>query len=53
VDPGNVKDLIDGIITVVKDSGLRKRIGKKAREDAVERYSWDANIERLMERYDR
>jgi glycosyltransferase involved in cell wall biosynthesis len=33
----------------VKDRGLRERIGKQARYDAEQKYSWKANVLRILD----
>lgn len=48
VEPGNVDTLVDGILKLVEDSYLREKLGHKAREEVVENYTWQKNIERLI-----
>jgi len=48
VEPGNIDRLVDGILKLVKDSHLREKLGGKAREEVVENYTWQKNIERLI-----
>jgi glycosyltransferase involved in cell wall biosynthesis len=42
-------DLADKILRLAADSGLRNRLGAAARADAVNRFSWKINAERVIE----
>jgi glycosyltransferase involved in cell wall biosynthesis len=44
-DVESIKIILNKLIT---DNGLRKRLGEKARQDAVYKYSWEANIKRTL-----
>ena len=48
VEPGNVNQLVEGILKLVEDKELRERLGKRAREDVVANYTWEKNAERVM-----
>lgn len=41
VPPGEPGPLAAALIRLAEDTGLRERLGENAREDAVERFSWD------------
>jgi glycosyltransferase involved in cell wall biosynthesis len=42
-------DLADKIQKLAADSSLRKRLGEVSRADAVKRFSWTRNAERVVE----
>jgi glycosyltransferase involved in cell wall biosynthesis len=50
VKPENVEELVNGILKMVKNKHLRTRLGKKAREVVLSRYTWDKNVERLLDK---
>jgi glycosyltransferase involved in cell wall biosynthesis len=49
VEPGNVKELVNGILGLVDNSGFAKKLGENARLAALEGHTWDTNIRRLLE----
>lgn len=49
MEPGNVQQLADLIQTLAADQPLRQRLGTKAREDVVAKYTWDKNVDRIIE----
>ncbi len=49
--PGVVESFVQHIVRLAEDSVLRTRIGRAARERAME-YDWDATLARLLEYYD-
>lgn len=51
VEPGNAETLAEAIIRMVDSSELRERLGKKARELAVENYTWKHNAQRVLDAY--
>jgi len=48
VEPGSAKRLAHALVELVDDAGLRQRLGSKARETVMARYTWDHHVERLM-----
>jgi len=50
VEPGDVKQLVKGILRLVNDKDLRLRLGRNARIIVLNRYTWDRNIKRLTNR---
>lgn len=50
VKPGNVEELIEGILKLAKDKNLREKLGDNARNEVILNYTWQKNIERLMEK---
>ena len=49
VTPGSVEALVEAILILAEDEGLRLRLGKQARKDVVEKYTWRSNARRVME----
>lgn len=50
VPPGDVDSLAEGLVRLAGDPGLRERLAAEGRKDAVERHSWTAHVERILER---
>jgi glycosyltransferase involved in cell wall biosynthesis len=51
VEPGNVSELIDGIVRLAASRELRERLGAAARRAAVERHTWNQNAQKVMDEY--
>jgi glycosyltransferase involved in cell wall biosynthesis len=51
VDPGDVDGLAQAVIELLRDPTARERLGRNARQQAVERHSWDHYISRITEVY--
>lgn len=49
VRPGDATDLAHGILCLAQDAELRQRLGAKAREEVVARYTWQRNVQRVLE----
>lgn len=47
VPPGDVAALSDALVELLAAPGLRSRLGMRARQDAVQRYSWARYLDRL------
>jgi len=52
VEPGDVDGLRDALDQLVHDRALAARLGRNARERALERFSWDACALRCLAAYD-
>jgi glycosyltransferase involved in cell wall biosynthesis len=52
VERGDVDGLAEGMLTLLRDDGLRRRMGRTARE-RVERFTWHAVRDQLLRAYDR
>ena len=50
VRPGDVEDLVTGIVALGSDPEMRTRLGAAARAEAVARYTWDAHVRRMLDR---
>lgn len=48
--PGNVDELVKCIFQLFEDPDLRARLGKKAREDVIQNYTWKQNAYRVLSR---
>lgn len=47
--PGSAEEIADCIIRLAKDANLCKSLGKKAREEAVQKYTWNTHVEKILE----
>lgn len=52
VPPNNATELANAVQRVMGDHALRARLGSGARREYLERYTAEANLDRLMEVYD-
>jgi glycosyltransferase involved in cell wall biosynthesis len=50
VTPGDVEDLVEGILALCSDPALRERLGVNARAEAVQKHSWTQNTRRILHR---
>lgn len=51
VEPGNVEELRDRLEQLLGDRSLAARLGRNARDMALERFTWDACADRCLEAY--
>ena len=51
VEPGDVAELRDRLASVLGDPGMAARLGRRARERALERFTWRACAERCLAVY--
>lgn len=49
-EPGNAKDISDKLALLIEDKELRKNLGLNARKDAVEKYTWDIHVNKIIEK---
>jgi glycosyltransferase involved in cell wall biosynthesis len=47
VPPGDVSAMAEALIKTLTDPELCSKLGSKAREDAVQKYSWESYLSRL------
>jgi len=50
VEPGNIKQLANGIQVLLDDFNLREELGKNARVEALKKYTWEKHTEKLLEK---
>ena len=48
VEPGNVGQLIEGILKLVDNKELRLKLGRNARNEVLKKYTWDRNVKKLL-----
>ena len=53
VEPGNVSQLVEGILKLAENKELREQLGRNAREEVVANYTWEKNVERVMKAWER
>lgn len=46
--PGDGAAVADAVVRLLDDAPLRARLGQAALEEAIERYSWDAHVGRIL-----
>jgi glycosyltransferase involved in cell wall biosynthesis len=51
VPPGNAKVLAEKILLLANDENIRRRMGEKARETILERFSWQVIAEKYHRLY--
>ena len=51
VEAGDIHSFAEAIVTLLNDPVERVRLGKNARQQAIERYSWEEYTRRLEEIY--
>lgn len=49
-EPGNIKDMSDKLILLIENAELRKKLGQNARQDAVEKYTWDVHVSKIIKK---
>lgn len=49
VEPGNQRDLADGLLALIDDRERRDRLGAAARAEAIARYTWLEHTRRIIE----
>lgn len=48
VEPGNIGELVDGILKLVSDKKMCLKLGMNALKEVREKYTWDRNIRKLL-----
>ena len=48
VKPGDVNNLVSGIIELIQNKALREQLGKNAREVVITNYAWEQNVKRII-----
>ena len=52
VEPGNVNELADGIMRLASSRELLETLAAAARREAIDRYTWKHNAQRVIDSYD-
>lgn len=53
VDPKKPNDIYQKLVTLVTDEKLRRELGERGRELVIEKYSWEAEAEKLINLYNK
>ncbi len=48
VEPGNPQALADGILRLIGDEALCKKIGIQARKDVLSKHTWQKNVQKIL-----
>ena len=49
VEPANIDELMMAMKTLIDDENLRKELGKNARAEVIEKYTWDKHVKRILD----
>ena len=52
-EPGDIEGLSKRLLELSKDGDKRRKMGERARQKAIEEYSMESHIKKLMDLYDR
>ena len=50
VEPGNICELAEGIYELVSNEELAKKLGKNARHEVMENYTWDKHVKKIFDK---
>lgn len=48
VEPGNIDELATAMKELVDDSELRRRLGDNARDEVIQKYTWDKHVDKIL-----
>ncbi|WP_306529124.1 glycosyltransferase family 4 protein [Campylobacter sp.] len=48
VEPGNIDELATSMKELVDDSELRRRLGNSARDEVIQKYTWDKHVDKIL-----
>lgn len=48
VEPGNIDELATAIKELMDDGNLRQRLGDNARDEVVQKYTWDKHVDKIL-----
>jgi len=51
VKPGDINDLVSGIIELIENKQLREELGRNAHQEVVRKYTWEQNVKRILDEY--
>jgi glycosyltransferase involved in cell wall biosynthesis len=52
VKPGDINDLVYGIIKLIENKKLREELGKKVREEVSKKYTWEESVKKVIKAFD-
>ena len=50
--PGDRKELADAIVRLSQDEQLRRELGRNARKEVCEKYTWETQVRKIMEEFE-
>lgn len=50
VQPGNIPDLEEGIYELISNEELSKQMGKNARREVIEHYTWEQHVKKILDK---
>ena len=48
VEPGNIDELATAMKGLVDDGELRQRLGDSARDEVIQKYTWDKHVDKIL-----
>ncbi|WP_298096784.1 glycosyltransferase family 4 protein [uncultured Campylobacter sp.] len=48
VEPGNIDELATAMKELVDDGELRQRLGDSARDEVIQKYTWDKHVDKIL-----
>ena len=48
VEPGNIDELATAMKELVDDGELRRRLGNSARDEVIQKYTWDKHVDKIL-----
>lgn len=51
VSPGNIDETVHAVSKLIEDKKLREQMGKRGRENVINRYNWNDNVEQMISIY--
>lgn len=50
IKPGSIEELAKGILFLAENQKVRDGLGENARKEALEKYTWDSNVKRIIDK---
>lgn len=50
VKPGDVGELVEGILRLAQDRNLREQLGRNARKEVLAKYTWEKHVQHMLDR---
>ena len=48
VEPGNIDELATAMKELVDDGELKQRLGDSARDEVIQKYTWDKHVDKIL-----